>query len=488
MPYKTVRTPMESILATRPLEVVCMDYTKLERACGKEDVLVITDVFTKMTVAIATKDQTAQTTATALVKEWFCKFGAPARLHSDQGASFEGRVIKHLCSLYGIKKSRTTPYHPQGNAQTERFNRTLHDLLRSLPEDKKPKWPDYLQEVVYAYNVTPHASTGHSPFYLMFGRHAKLPVDLLFDVSQHEASGEAPHSESWVTLHQQRLQEAYLLANKRMQQAATARKAIFDRKAQYLPIPVGTQVYLRNHPAGRNKIQDAFKGREYRVIRRHGAQNVYTVEPADGFGTPRTVGRAEMKICEPPSLRESSPPQRERRRERRVTPAAPAVRSYDSSSSSEDGLIVEEGIRFASSPSPLPSPAANSEESIGRDSSDSSEPIPCRRSGRQNAGVHHNVNWLSPSALSNACKVRRPPESVYHRDIRIRVLTNQRDRNYVYAVVSLAADHHFVGGPIVTYIFSRVSVGSACVRVWKRDCDVTSLVEHRVKSLQQNGP
>ena len=78
MPYKTVRTPMESIIATRPLEVVCMDYTKLERARGKEDVLVMTDVFTKMTVAVATKDQTTQTTARVLVKEWFCKFGAPA--------------------------------------------------------------------------------------------------------------------------------------------------------------------------------------------------------------------------------------------------------------------------------------------------------------------------------------------------------------------------------------------------------------------------
>ena len=412
MPYKTVRTPMESILATRPLEVVCMDYTKLERACGKEDVLVITDVFTKMTVAVATKDQTAQTTAKALVKEWFCKFGAPARLHSDQGASFEGRVIKHLCSLYGIKKSRTTPYHPQGNAQTERFNRTLHDMLRSLPEDKKRRWPDYLQEVVYAYNVTPHASTGHSPFYLMFGRHAKLPIDLLFDVSEHDASGDAPPPESWVTLHQQRLQEAYLLANKRMQQAATARKAIFDRKAQELPVPVGTQIYLRNHPAGRNKIQDAFKGREYRVIRRHGDHNVYTVEQADGFGAPRTVGRAEMKICERHSLRESSPPPRERRREQRVTPAAPAMRRYDSSSSSEDGLLVEECIRSASSHSPLPSPAASSEDRIVQNSSsDSSEPIP-RRSGRQNAGLHHNVNRLPRSALSHSCKVRRP-ESVY---------------------------------------------------------------------------
>ena len=75
-----------------------------------------------------------------------------------------------------------------------------------------------------------------------------------------------------------------------------------------------------------------------------------------------------------------------------------------------------------------------------------------------------------------------------HRDIRHRVLTNQRDRCYVYAAVSLAAGGPFVGGPIVTYIFSRVSVGSACVRVWKRDCDVTSLVEHRVKTLKTKWP
>ena len=197
-----------------------------------------------------------------------------------------------------------------------------------------------------------------------------------------------------------------------MQQAATVRKAIFDRKAQELPVPVGTQIYLRNHPAGRNKKQDAFKGREYQVIRRHGDHNVYTVEPAGGFGAPRTVGRAEMKICERHSLRESSPPPRERRREQRVTPAAPAMRRYDSSSSSEDGLLVEECIRSASSHSPLPSPAASSEERIVQNSSsDSSEPIP-RRSGRQNAGLHHNVNRLPRSALSHSCKVRRP-ESVY---------------------------------------------------------------------------
>ena len=357
MPYKPVRTPMESILATRPLEVVCLDFTKLERACGKEDVLVITDVFTKFTVAVPTKDQTAQTTAKAFVQEWLTKYGTPPRIHSDQGANFEGKVIRHLCTMYGMKKSRTTPYHPQGNGQTERFNRTLHGLLRSLPEEKKRKWPDHLQELVYSYNVTPHASTGRSPFYLMFGRHAKLPVDLLFGTGTPVQDED--ESESWVGLHQQRLQEAYVTVNRRLHQSATARKVAFDRKATDQPIPIGTLVYVRNHPAGRNKIQDAFKDRVHRVVSRHGQHNVYTVEPADGFGVPRTVGRAELKVTEHPvPPRVLQPAQHRSRPAARRVPTT-RVPTRDCSSSSEYGVIAVADVESATSPgdSPFISPA-----------------------------------------------------------------------------------------------------------------------------------
>ena len=97
MPYKPLQTKMESILATLPLEVVCLDFDKLERACGKEDVLVITDVYSKFTVAVATKDQTAKITTKAFIQEWLTKYGTPAWIHSDRGSNFESQLIQELC-------------------------------------------------------------------------------------------------------------------------------------------------------------------------------------------------------------------------------------------------------------------------------------------------------------------------------------------------------------------------------------------------------
>ena len=84
-------------------------------------------------------------------------------------------VISYLCKMYGICQSTTTPYNPHGNAIYKRFNCTLFGLMRTLAEEQKPNWLTYVPSLVYAYNSTPHASTGFLPYKLMFGCKAPMP-------------------------------------------------------------------------------------------------------------------------------------------------------------------------------------------------------------------------------------------------------------------------------------------------------------------------
>ena len=98
MPSPRVSLPMNHLIATEPNEILAMDFTLLEPASdGRENVMVITDVFSKFTVAIPTRDQTAATTARTLVMSWFMHYGVPQRIHSDQGRNFESELVGELC-------------------------------------------------------------------------------------------------------------------------------------------------------------------------------------------------------------------------------------------------------------------------------------------------------------------------------------------------------------------------------------------------------
>lgn len=156
---------MGHLLAGRPNEILAIDFTLLEPSCsGVENVLIMTDVFTKFTQAVPTRNQRAETVAQVLVSEWFCKLGVLARIHSDQGRSFESSLNQQLCSLYQVEKSHTTPWHPAGNGQCERFNRTLHNLLRTLPCSRKDDWVSALPQLLFCYNMTPQYDWGISLF------------------------------------------------------------------------------------------------------------------------------------------------------------------------------------------------------------------------------------------------------------------------------------------------------------------------------------
>lgn len=315
------RSFMGHLLASRPNEIVAIDFTILEPSrSGFENVLVLTDVFSKYTLAIPTRDQRASTVAQVLVNEWFYKLGVPGRIHSDQGRNFEASLIQQLCSLYGIEKSRTTPYHPAGNGQCERFNRTLHNLLRTLPSFRKMDWVDYLPQLLFCYNSTPHQATGETPYYLLFGQEPRLPVDFLLGRVPEPVAGTV---NAWVTEHQTRLQVAFEGARDRLKVAADRRKALHDPRVRDPSLKEGQLVYLRDlSMRGRHKIQDLWHPEVYRVIRapKPGGA-VYTITPVNEPSQVKHIHRSLLKpqIGKGPSIGNPARDQRQDRSEREVS-------------------------------------------------------------------------------------------------------------------------------------------------------------------------
>ena len=99
---------------------------------------------------------------------------------SDQGTEFCRKVIAAMCSLLGIEKIQTTPYHPQTNGSAEKVHQTLQCMIGKLDPEKRKKWPAHIGLIIIAYNSTRSLVTGYFLYYLMFGRRPRLPIDLLF--------------------------------------------------------------------------------------------------------------------------------------------------------------------------------------------------------------------------------------------------------------------------------------------------------------------
>ena len=171
-----MKAPLYPIKAFAPLELVHVDFTSIEMMMelnqlpSIKNVLVITDHFTRYSIAFVTKDQKAKTVAQILYEQFISVFGMPARLLSDRGVNFTLALVEELCSAFGIQKCRTTAYHTQCNGQVERFHQTLFRMIGKLSTDKKAQWELHLPELLQAYKSTRSAVMGYSPNYLMFGR------------------------------------------------------------------------------------------------------------------------------------------------------------------------------------------------------------------------------------------------------------------------------------------------------------------------------
>ena len=158
------------IIANNPVDLLCVDFTKVDPSKdGRENILVLTDAFTKFSQVFVTPNQKAITIAKILVDKRLYVYDIPACIHSDKGCSFDNEILSHLYAMYGVEQSTTTPYNLHGNAPMERLNCTLIGLIKSLSKEQKSNWPLHLPSLVFVYNATPHDTIGYQPYELMFG-------------------------------------------------------------------------------------------------------------------------------------------------------------------------------------------------------------------------------------------------------------------------------------------------------------------------------
>ena len=253
--------PMKPLTCNGPGELLHVDFTSIEETVPlKEEpviwnVLVLQDHFSKYVVAYVVKDQTARTATKTLRNGYFGLFSAPAYLVSDQGKAFMGHIITHLCDLYGVQKLRTSPYHAQTNGQVKRMNQTIIHMIGKLEEDKKACWSEHLPKLLLAYNATCSTVTRYSPYYLLFGRRSRIPVDYLFPTLR-----DSPHQtkmEVSVAAMQKRLKEAFAVARHVTSEEAAKQCHYYDRKAGSVVLQPGDIVMVHtNGFVSKRKVKD----------------------------------------------------------------------------------------------------------------------------------------------------------------------------------------------------------------------------------------
>ena len=226
---------------------------------GNRYLLVITDHFTKWVEAFPLANQTAETIATILIDEIFARYGVPENILTDRGKNFIGETITWLEKKLNIEQLRTSSMHPQTNALTERFNKTIAEMLSAYVSLNQKDWDQLIGGILLAYRTSQHPSTGYSPFYMMFGREPREPTQLIeVDILNEE---ETPSQ--YVANLLERLKEAYNQARLSEERARQTRENYWKKRNTDHNFKVGDRVmmYSKQRKTGRTfKLAPHWRG------------------------------------------------------------------------------------------------------------------------------------------------------------------------------------------------------------------------------------
>ena len=170
----------DSLSSGYPFEKVSIDITGPLPAAsrGERYILGIIDNFSKFPALIPLKTATAENVARALYKNWISVYGVPSVIHSDRGTEFENELILDMCKLLGIRKSRSSPYYPQGDGIIERLFRTAKDMIYATCKSRQKDWVDILPSVEMGLRCTQTKKYKLTPYEIIFGREMVTPLNV----------------------------------------------------------------------------------------------------------------------------------------------------------------------------------------------------------------------------------------------------------------------------------------------------------------------
>ena len=210
-----------------------------------------------------------------------------------RGGEFNNKLLDQLHKLTGVRSSCTTPYHPQGDGQAERLNRTMINMLRGLSKEAKRDWKSHLPKLAFAYNSCINKSTGYSPFYLMMGRNSRFPIDEVFeDIEIGPEITRKTHKE-FVTEWKRAMGEAVQLARKNVEKSADYNRQYYNKKAKAVEMVVGDHVLMRNvrERGGTGKMNSYWEEKIFKVIEKRENLPVYKIQGLKDGRDTRVVHR-----------------------------------------------------------------------------------------------------------------------------------------------------------------------------------------------------
>uniref|UniRef100_A0A8C1LM62 Gypsy retrotransposon integrase-like protein 1 n=1 Tax=Cyprinus carpio TaxID=7962 RepID=A0A8C1LM62_CYPCA len=281
-PPATPKAPLCPLpLMQVPFERIGMDLIgPLERSArGHRFALVLVDYATRYPEAVPLRTISAKSVASALF-QLISRVGIPKEILTDQGTAFMSRTIRELYELLGIKSIRTSVYHPQTDGLVERFNRTLKSMIRKFVQEDAKNWDKWLEPLLFAVREVPQASTGFSPFELLYGRQPRGVLDVLRETWE-DGPSDSKNEIQYVMDLRTKLHTLGRLSMENLLQAQDKQSRSYNRGARLRQFTPGEKVLVLL-PTSSSKLLAKWQG-PFEVTRRVGDLN-YEVARTDRGG------------------------------------------------------------------------------------------------------------------------------------------------------------------------------------------------------------